>query len=73
MYRTLKKAKGPFAHPTNVGCDCPICGARIIVGDQLDVVAKCPHFVRRWRVTADGRVRAEFRVGSPTLQPAGGA
>lgn len=62
MYRTLKKAKGPFGHPSNVGCDCPTCGKRVIVAADLKILSTCRHFVRRWRVSADGRVRAEFRA-----------
>lgn len=62
MYRTLKKP--PMGHAGRVGCDCPICGERTIVEDtaELTVRTRCPHFVRRWRVAADQRVRAEFRT-----------
>jgi hypothetical protein len=54
--RTLQKSKGG-----NFFCGCPTCGYCIIIDGNLNVVARCEHFVRRWRVSADGRVRAEFR------------
>jgi uncharacterized protein (DUF983 family) len=54
--RTLHKTNGG-----NFSCGCPTCGSCILIDGDLKVVAKCEHFARRWRVSADGRVRAEFR------------
>lgn len=61
MYRTLKSDpvfRGEFSGA------CPVCGAAVRVNRFLEVVKRCPHFVRRWRVSADGRVRAEFRTAA---------
>jgi uncharacterized protein (DUF983 family) len=58
--RTLQKSNGG-----NFSCGCPTCGTCILVDANLHVVSRCEHFVRRWRVSADGRVRAEFSSGVP--------
>lgn len=59
MYQTLKKQPdGSY-----VG-ECPACPSVTLVDAGLRVVPKCRHFVRSWRVTADQRVRAEYRVNA---------
>jgi hypothetical protein len=56
MYKTLKQAKnGSYTG------NCPTCRKSTEVGPDLQVREKCEHFVRRWRVAEDGRVRVEYR------------
>ena len=54
-------------HPTipqAYTAECPECGAPNSVRAQAEQapvkVGVCQHFKRAWRVTADGRIRAEF-------------
>jgi hypothetical protein len=58
MYRTLTRTPSG-----NYVGRCPECNeVTLINGDDLEVAARCEHFVRRWRVAADKRVRVEYRV-----------
>lgn len=64
MFRTLKKdQKGTYR------AACPSCQETTKVKDDssLSVITSCRHFVRRWRVTKDRRVRAEFRDAEESL------
>lgn len=60
--KTLRKAPAGGASGA-----CPYCETVIQVTDEGAVTADCPHFVRTWLVSADGRRRAEFRY-APTAR-----
>jgi hypothetical protein len=50
---------------------CPFCGFELQVENDSTLTVSmmaCEHFVRRWRVSADRRVRVEWRQGRSTLQ-----
>lgn len=62
--RTLKECgEGDYC------ATCPTCAAPIQLRRDLTVLVRCSHFVRRWRVAADARVRVEFHAGA--AEPAG--
>lgn len=58
MYGNLKLGADGLRRET-----CPECGEEMVVQNdkELTVVKACEHATRRWRVTADRRVRVEFR------------
>lgn len=61
MYRTMKRGDELVPALANYRSECPTCAKPNIVDDHLTVLARCSHFVRVWRVTADQRVRIEYR------------
>lgn len=56
MYRTLRQEDN-----NTYSGNCPECGKVIRLGSDLSVRSSCTHYVRRWRVKADKRVRVEYR------------
>lgn len=61
--RTLKKGTGDRAGTAT--CTCPFCQATVTLSTETlgGVAPGCTHFRRAWRVSADNRIRAEFRPG----------
>ena len=60
MYQTLKKDQEGLYRGA-----CPTCGTGVEVTENLEVQRSCSHLRRRWRVTADRRVRVEFHTPAP--------